>query len=64
VSVAASSFLPFALPDIGDEEIRAVVETMRGGWITTGPRTRQFEEDFSAFVGGGVQSIAVNSATA
>ncbi len=62
--VAARPFLPFALPDIGDEEITAVVETMRGGWITTGPRTKQFEQDFSAFLGGGLESIAVNSATA
>ncbi len=48
-------FLPFALPDIGEEEIAEVVDTLRSGWITTGPRARRFEEDFAAFIGGGVQ---------
>jgi dTDP-4-amino-4,6-dideoxygalactose transaminase len=57
-------FLPFALPDIGDEEIAAVVECLRSGWVTTGPTTRQFEQDFAAYLGGGVETISVNSATA
>jgi len=59
-----TKFLPFALPDIGEEEIAEVVDSLRRGWITTGPKAKQFEEDFSAFLGGGVSSIAVNSATA
>ena len=59
-----SNFLPFALPEIGDEEIEAVSEALRSGWITTGPKARQFEMDFAAFLGGGVEAIAVNSATA
>ncbi|MFZ5592241.1 MAG: DegT/DnrJ/EryC1/StrS family aminotransferase, partial [Bacillota bacterium] len=59
-----TSFLPFALPDIGEEEIAEVMETLLSGWITTGPRARRFEEDFAAFLGGGVQAVAVNSATA
>lgn len=58
-------FLPFALPDIGDAEIAEVVDTLRSGWVTTGPKTRRFEEDFSAFLGEpGLHSLAVNSATA
>ncbi|NHZ79727.1 aminotransferase class I/II-fold pyridoxal phosphate-dependent enzyme [Massilia sp. CCM 8695] len=61
---AAPPFLPFALPDIGDEEIAAVVECLRSGWVTTGPRTRQFEHDFAAYLGGGLEAISVNSATA
>ncbi|MDM5177335.1 DegT/DnrJ/EryC1/StrS family aminotransferase [Massilia sp. DJPM01] len=61
---AAPPFLPFALPDIGDEEIAAVVDCLRSGWVTTGPRTRQFEHDFAAYLGGGVEAISVNSATA
>ncbi|MFT3664755.1 DegT/DnrJ/EryC1/StrS family aminotransferase [Piscinibacter sp.] len=60
----STPFLPFALPDIGDEEIAAVTEALRSGWVTTGPKTKQFEQDFSAYLGGGVESIAVNSATA
>ncbi|MCE3606491.1 DegT/DnrJ/EryC1/StrS family aminotransferase [Massilia sp. P8910] len=57
-------FLPFAVPDIGDEEIAAVLDCLRSGWITTGPRTRQFEHDFAAYLGGAEHAIAVNSATA
>jgi dTDP-4-amino-4,6-dideoxygalactose transaminase len=57
-------FIPFALPDIGDAEIAAVTEALRSGWVTTGPKTRQFEDAFTDFLGGAVDSIAVNSATA
>lgn len=57
-------FLPFALPDIGEEEIRAVVACLRSGWVTTGPATRQFEAAFRDYLGGAVEAIAVNSATA
>ncbi len=58
-------FLPFALPEIGDEEIAEVVDTLRSGWITTGPKAKRFEEDFIAFLGDpSLQAIAVNSATA
>jgi dTDP-4-amino-4,6-dideoxygalactose transaminase len=60
-------FLPYALPDIGDDEINAVVECLKSGWITTGPKVKQFEADFAAYLGGaraGVEAIAVNSATA
>ncbi|MDE2454095.1 MAG: DegT/DnrJ/EryC1/StrS aminotransferase family protein [Burkholderiales bacterium] len=61
----ADAFLPFALPEIGDEEIAEVVDTLRSGWITTGPKARRFEDDFKAFLGQpGLHSIAVNSATA
>jgi dTDP-4-amino-4,6-dideoxygalactose transaminase len=63
------SFLPFALPEIGEEEIAEVVDALRSGWVTTGPKTRQFEGDFAAFLGDEtrgerVHCIAVNSATA
>ncbi len=58
------TFVPFALPDIGDEEIAAVTEALRSGWVTTGPKTKQFEQAFTDYLGGGVESIAVNSATA
>ncbi|WP_294636214.1 DegT/DnrJ/EryC1/StrS aminotransferase family protein [uncultured Aquabacterium sp.] len=58
-------FLPFALPEIGEEEIAEVVDALRSGWVTTGPKTRQFEQDFAAFLGeDGLHAIAVNSATA
>ncbi len=63
-------FLPFALPEIGEEEIAEVVDTLRSGWVTTGPKARQFEEAFVQYLAGpgqadsGLQAIAVNSATA
>ncbi len=65
----ALPFLPFALPDIGEEEIAEVVDTLRSGWVTTGPKARRFEGDFAAFLGDptrgeGLHCIAVNSATA
>jgi dTDP-4-amino-4,6-dideoxygalactose transaminase len=56
--------LPFALPDIGEEEILEVVDSLRSGWLTTGIKSKKFEENFSDFIGVGVDSIAVNSATA
>ena len=58
-------FLPFALPEIGDEEIAEVVDTLKSGWVTTGPKAKRFEDDFTAFLGDpSLQSMAVNSATA
>lgn len=60
----ADTFLPFALPDIGEEEIRAVEACLRSGWVTTGPVTRRFEAAFRDYLGAEVEAIAVNSATA
>ena len=63
-------FLPFALPEIGEEEIAEVVDTLRSGWVTTGPKAKRFEADFKAWLGDagddieGLHCIAVNSATA
>jgi dTDP-4-amino-4,6-dideoxygalactose transaminase len=57
------AFLPFAMPDIGEAEVESVIETLRSGWLTTGPKVRQFEEDFAKYVGC-QQAVAVNSATA
>lgn len=57
-------FIPFALPEIGEEEIAEVMDTLRSGWLTTGPKAKRFEDDFAEFIGEGVQAKAVNSATA
>jgi dTDP-4-amino-4,6-dideoxygalactose transaminase len=46
-----SDFLPFALPDIDDNEINEVVDSLRSGWLTTGPKTKRFEENFVEFLG-------------
>src|SRR6187399_1112329 len=60
-----SPFLPFALPDIGEAEIAEVVDTLRSGWVTTGPKAKRFEEDFVGFLGDpALHAVAVNSATA
>ena len=56
-------FLPFSPPLIGGEEINEVVNTLRDGWITTGPKVKRFEQEFAAFVGS-PQALAVNSGTA
>jgi dTDP-4-amino-4,6-dideoxygalactose transaminase len=58
------AFLPFALPDIGEEEIAAVVACLRSGWVTTGPATKRFEQEFRTYLGAEVETISVNSATA
>ncbi len=58
-----SSFLPFHLPDIGEEEIDSVVQTLRSAWLTTGWKVKQFEEDFARYTGAS-HAVAVNSGTA
>ncbi len=55
--------LPFSLPEIGEEEINEVIDTMRSGWLTTGPKTKQFEKNFATYLGEDIKAIAVNSAT-
>ena len=56
-------FLPFALPSIGEEEIAEVIDSLRSGWITTGPKVKRFETEFAQYVGCD-HAIAVNSCTA
>jgi dTDP-4-amino-4,6-dideoxygalactose transaminase len=55
--------LPFSRPSIGEDEIREVTDVLRSGWITTGPRTVQFEKDFAAYVGA-THALALTSGTA
>jgi len=58
-------FLPFALPEIGEDEINEVVDTLRSGWVTTGPKAKRFEQAFAEYLGEPqIECIAVNSATA
>ena len=57
------TFLPFHRPSIGEEEIAEVVDTLRSGWLTLGPKTQRFEEKFAAYVGA-KHAIAVSSCTA
>lgn len=55
--------IPFSPPDISEEEIQEVVNTLRSGWITTGPKTKQFEQNISDFLGTS-KSVVLSSATA
>jgi dTDP-4-amino-4,6-dideoxygalactose transaminase len=58
-----SQFLPFAVPYIGEEEIEAVTDCLRSGWLTTGARAREFEAQFAEYVGSR-HAVALNSCTA
>jgi perosamine synthetase len=55
--------VPFFRPSVGENEIEEVVATLRSGWLTTGPRVKQFEREFAAAVGAR-HAVAVNSCTA
>jgi dTDP-4-amino-4,6-dideoxygalactose transaminase len=61
--VPRSTFLPFALPDLDGTELAEVKEVLESNWVTTGPKTRQFEADFAVAVGA-KHAVAVNSCTA
>ena len=55
--------VPFSPPDITEEEVQAVAEALRSGWITTGPRTKQFEQEIGQYLKTG-HAVCLNSATA
>src|SRR2546428_5614438 len=57
------TFLGFQPPSIGEEEIEAVAETLRSGWLTTGPRAAELERRFAEYVGAR-HALAVSSGTA
>lgn len=56
-------FLPFALPDVDERELSEIAGALKSGWVTTGPKTREFEAAFASAVGA-KHAIAVNSCTA
>ncbi|MEL7596953.1 MAG: DegT/DnrJ/EryC1/StrS family aminotransferase, partial [Clostridiaceae bacterium] len=56
-------FLPYALPLIEEEEINEMIDTLKSGWISKGPKTIEFEKRFAEYVGA-KHAIATNSATA
>jgi dTDP-4-amino-4,6-dideoxygalactose transaminase len=58
-----ATFLPFSIPTIGEEEISEVVDSLRSGWITTGPKVKLFEESFKQYVGA-PYAVPLSSATA
>jgi len=56
-------FLPYCLPLLGQEEIDEVIDSLRSGWVTTGPKVKLFEREFASYVGAR-HAIAVSSCTA
>jgi len=54
--------IPLCVSDIGREEIKAVTEVLRSGWLVHGPKTEQFEKEFSKYIGV-KQAVALNSCT-
>jgi dTDP-4-amino-4,6-dideoxygalactose transaminase len=63
LSSRRTTFLSFQPPAIGEEEIEAVAETLRSGWLTTGPRTAELESRFAEYLGA-KHVLAVSSGTA
>src|ERR1700674_155078 len=61
--MSQQTFIPFNRPGIDDAEIDEVVRTLRSGWLTTGGRTAQFEQEFREYVGAR-HALALNSGTA
>ena len=55
--------IKFSPPDISEEDINAVTEVLRSGWITTGPKTKLFEQKIASYCGTD-KAAALNSATA
>ena len=55
--------IAFSPPDITDEEIAEVVDTLKSGWITTGPKTKKFEKQIAEFCHTS-KAVCLNSATA
>ena len=55
--------IKFCWPDLTEEEINEVIDTLRSEWITTGPKTKQFEKDIARWAGTG-KAVCLNSATA
>lgn len=63
INQGSSVKIPFQRPNLGEEEINEVVETLRSGWLTTGAKVKRFEKEFAAAVNARF-SVAVNSCTA
>ncbi|HUW97872.1 MAG TPA: DegT/DnrJ/EryC1/StrS aminotransferase family protein [Acidiferrobacter sp.] len=63
MSYSKDEFLPFSRPTLSEAAIAEVVSCLRSGWITTGPRVQQFEEDLKAYTGAPF-ALALSSATA
>ncbi len=61
--IVRKTFLPYALPSIGEDEIAEVVDSLRSGWVTMGPKVKRFEAAFAEYLGA-PHAVALNSCTA
>src|SRR5690554_4493504 len=64
VAIMSINNVPFFRPQIGEDEINEVVDSLRNGWLTTGEKSARFEDEFATIMGHDCDAIAVNSATA
>lgn len=58
----SKEFIPFAVPSLGDDDIQAVTDCLRSGWLATGPKVQEFEQKLAEYVGAPF-AVSVNSAT-
>lgn len=63
VTTTSTTFLPFHRASIGEEEARAVLDVLQSGWLTSGPKVKEFEARFAHFIGA-THAVAVSSCTA
>jgi perosamine synthetase len=63
VSGLTPTQIPYFRPDLSEEAVAEVVDTLRSGWLTSGPKVKKFERDFATAVGARY-AVAVNSCTA
>lgn len=63
IQVLEKKVISFSPPDIGEEEINEVIDSLKSGWITTGPKTKEFEKRIAQYCHG-EQAVCLNSATA
>jgi dTDP-4-amino-4,6-dideoxygalactose transaminase len=63
MTATTTTFLPFHRASLGEEETRAVLDVLQSGWLTSGPKVKQFEAEFARFTGA-AHAVALNSCTA
>jgi dTDP-4-amino-4,6-dideoxygalactose transaminase len=62
-SLSRQWLVPLSRPDVDEDDIAAVVECLKSGWLTSGPKVKEFEAAFAGFLGDDVHAVAVNSNT-
>src|SRR4030042_5994074 len=60
--MSSKKYIPFSPPDITKKEIKEIIKTLKSGWITTGPRTKEFEKKLAEYCDTD-KAVCLNSAT-